>query len=337
VIRFKSAGAALSVGAIALAAAACGSGGGSGSGSGATSTTAAKLAASPKTTAQTELGSLAASRTVQLTLSIKSASIPATSTSVVKNERQLVEGFRLVINESADANTALNKAGSKTGTEVDVDYGTTALAKFIVLDAKHAYVYVNAHGASALPLTLSAADQQEVSGTMAILGGKWFELPDSLLKAAAAKAKTATTTPSGATATTTLNEQQALADVQEVESALLKSSTVKSVPGGVQISGSLAKLESGVLPTIAKIGASVGTKVPTTVPAKTATGTYVATVSGNGSTLTGLTIGITTPSGSGSMTLGVAHANVIVAAPASSTPLPPSLLQELTGAAGSGI
>jgi hypothetical protein len=326
-MRISSVGAALSVIFVALGAAACGSNG--------SSAPAKVTPTSAKTTASAEVDSLDASRSVQITFALKSGAIPVARSGAVNNPRQLVEGLRLTVDLSANQATTIANAGSAVGTEVNVTYGTSSLAKFIV-DGPHVYFYVSTTAASSLPLSLSASDEQTVSEAMAFIGGKWFELPDSLFKSAVARARAlapGSASATGASGATGPSTPQVLAYVRSLERDVLQASTIHSstTANGTKkltITGTFAKLESALLPTISKIESSIGKTAPSSLPTKDTKGSYLATLLSQGSSLTGLTLSVATPTGSGSLSLAIAHANVVVVAPVGATPLPQSVIQE---------
>jgi hypothetical protein len=199
------------------------------------------------------------------------------------------------------------------------------LADVRVVDS-NVYVLVNISAAASVPGVNVPSTQ--VAPLQLLLGGRWFELPKSLLTSL-------TPTP---TATSTAQADKGAAAARAIFddlSKLIANTSYTSLPnGGYSETGTLASVVKAVLPTIDTLS---GTPLPTT----DVKGTYTLTVTAPGSTATGGSISVTAPggvTGQGNDTVGldvtVAHASVAVVAPTGATVITPSLFKGLLTQAG---
>lgn len=231
----------------------------------------------------------------------------------------------LDMNFSNPSGAALSQSGGSADAEILIDAGSQTLADVRVVDS-NLYVLVNVSAVASIPgVTLPAS---QVASLQLILGGRWFELPKSLITSIA-PAPTATSTAQAA------KEVAAERAIFDDLSNLIASTPYTTLPnGGYSQTGTLASVVKAVLPTIESLSGS-------TVPSKTVKGTYNLTVTASGATATGGSITVTAPgrvAGQGNDTIGlnvtVAHASVNIAAPTGATVITPSLFKGLLSQAG---
>ncbi|HLK45189.1 MAG TPA: hypothetical protein VKT18_04340, partial [Acidimicrobiales bacterium] len=306
------------VAAVALAApltlAACG-GGGSPSASNTTTTTGGGSGASLTSLVQT----VNSSSDLQVQLSAS-----GTGFASAKDEA-LVKDFTVDLNFQSTNGAPLSTAGANKNAELTVNAAGTPLFDLRVIGTK-LYVNLELTALSGLPgVNLPAATLQEVQ---LVFGGKWLEIPESLL--------TKNLPKSGATSTAKATQDRAAAVrfIGGLESALESASRTSLPGGGYKVTGTLLSLANALLPTIRQIDPAA--KLPT---ANSAKGTYAVTVQESNSSLTSLTISVTAPvstghDATGSTTLTFAHANTSIAVPANAQEISPTLLHELEGVAG---
>jgi hypothetical protein len=239
--------------------------------------------------------------------------------------QKVLNVLSLDMNFSNPSGADLSQSGGTANAEILINAGSKTLADLKVIDS-NVYVLVNVAAVTDIPgVTLPAS---QVASLQLLLGGRWFELPKSLLTSLAPKASAT-------------SEAQAAKDVA-VERAIFDdlSNLIASTPyttlpnGGYSQTGTLASVVKAVLPTIESLSGS-------TLPSKTVKGTYTLTVTASGSTATGGSITVTAPSnvaGHGNDTVGlnvtVAHASVNIAVPTNATVITPSLFQGLLSQAG---
>lgn len=199
-------------------------------------------------------------------------------------------------------------------TKVD---GTT----FLDLRLVNSNVYFKADITALAKLSTVKLPAQELAALELVLGGRWFELPKTLLnslvpKKDASKAKEVEDTSI---------EYKIVDDI----TGAIDAGNYKSLGnGGYSETGTLLSIDEAVLPTIDSVK---HVKAPTGESSK---GSYSITVVGSGSTATGATISITAPyepygNATGALTATFAHANTAVSAPSGATLITDSLLHEL--------
>ena len=187
------------------------------------------------------------------------------------------------------------------------------------------YVLINASALQGIPsLPISTND---LSAVDALFGGRWFELPKSLLNSYL-NTERAKLKAEGAAPPVTSKEVH---EEKSIIAALTKF--VESTPsttlsgGGYSETASLQAFVNALWPTIKSLDPSSLTE-PTDVK-----GSYTLTLSTSGSTVTGGSISITAPSTGGNDTVGlqatVTHNGATVVAPANATVLSESVLKGL--------
>jgi hypothetical protein len=208
--------------------------------------------------------------------------------------------------------------------EVTVNIANSALLDLRTVGG-NLYLLINASALQGIPSLPIAAN--DLSAVDALFGGRWFELPKSLvnsyLNTERAKLKA-----DGATPPVTAKEVQ---EEKSIVAALTKfientpSTTLSG--GGFSETASLQAFVTALWPTIKSLDPSTVAE-PTNVK-----GSYTLTLSTAGSTVTGGSISITAPGTGGDDTLGlqatVTHNGATVVAPANPTVLSKSVLQGL--------
>lgn len=212
--------------------------------------------------------------------------------------------------------------------EVTVNIDNSALVDLRTIGG-NLYVLINASALKSLPsLPISASD---LSGVDALFGGRWFELPKSLLnsylKAERAKLKAAGATPPATTKE--VNEEKSI--VAAVTKFIEATPSTTLSGGGFAETASLQSFVTALWPTVMSLDPS-STAKPTDVK-----GSYTLTLSTAGSSVTGGSISITAPGTGGNDTVGlqatVSHSGATVVVPANPTVLSESVLKGLLGSA----
>lgn|GEM_PF-477409 len=219
----------------------------------------------------------------------------------------------------------LSQTVGSANAEILVNAGSQTLVDIRQVDA-NLYVMLNVSALSSIPgVTLPSS---EIASLQLLVGGRWFELPKSLLTSIVP-------TPS-ATATAQANKEMAAAKSMLDElSKLITSATYTTLPnGGYSETGTLASVVNAVLPTINSLSSA-------TIPTSSVKGTYTLTVTASGAAATGGSITVTAPSGgagSTNATVGlnvtVSHNSVSVDAPTGATVITSALLKSLLSQAG---
>ena len=231
----------------------------------------------------------------------------------------------LDMNYSNPSGAALSQSGGTANAEILINAGSQTLADVRVVDS-NLYVLVNVSAVANIPGVSLPASQ--VTTLQLILGGRWFELPKSLITSIA-PAPTATST-----AQTTKDVAAERAIFDNLSNLIASTPYTTSPNGGYSQTGTLASVMEAILPTIETLS-------PSTLPSTTVNGTYTLTVTAPGATATGGSITVTAPSrvaGQGNDTIGLnvtaAHASVDIVAPTGATIITPSLFKSLLAQAG---
>jgi hypothetical protein len=208
--------------------------------------------------------------------------------------------------------------------EVTVNIDSTALLDLRSVGG-NLYILINASALQGIPsLPISAND---LSAVNALFGGRWFELPKSLLNSYLSSER-AKLKAEGATPPATAKEVQ---EEQAIVAALTKFiENTPSTPlagGGFSETASLQAFVNALWPTVEGLDPSSVAK-PTSVK-----GSYTLTLSTSGSMVTGGSISITAPSTGGNDTVGlkatISHNGATVVAPTNATVLSESVLKGL--------
>ena len=215
----------------------------------------------------------------------------------------------------------LSQAGKNVNTEVVINLGGSAVLDLREVNTND-YVKIDLSNLSSIPgVNLPSS---ELSAAQLVLGGRWFEIPKSLIKSELPTSSAAT-----ATAKAQVTKDQVIAkQVIDALTKLIDSTKYTTLANGAYAeTGTLAAVVKALAPTIASVS-------PTTVIPKTVQGTYKLTLQRSGTTATGASITITAPNGTnGDASVGLAatikHANITISAPSGVTVITPSLLKSL--------
>ena len=245
-----------------------------------------------------------------------SASASGTGSAQVEKVLSIVS---LDMSYSSTTGAALSDSAGKINSEISVNVGSQSLATIRQVDS-NLYVMLDASALSAVPgVTIS---QSEIASIQLIAGGRWFELPTSLIDSyipSSVKAKAQAQSANDAAIA-----RQIIDDLTSVISA----TPYTTLPGGgYSQTGTLKSVVTALLPTISSLSTQP-------VNLNSIKGTYEIAVTMSGSTATGGSIKIAAPNGSGgdasiALTTTVAHAADTVTAPTGATVITKSLLQGL--------
>jgi hypothetical protein len=221
----------------------------------------------------------------------------------------------------------LSQAANTLTEEITVNVGAKTLLDIRSIDGND-YLTIDLTSLSSLPgVNLPASELAELQ---LIIGGRWFEIPKSLIDSVAQKNATA-------------NKAKAAADVaieRKIIDAIAKvidNAPAKAIAGGgYSETGTLASIALAVWPTITSV-------TKTSIPASAAAvkGKYTLTLTNAGSTATSASVTISGPGGGPQVkSLGlvatITHNSDTITAPSGATVITPALLKQLesSGAAG---
>ncbi len=225
------------------------------------------------------------------------------------------------LNYSNPSGAALSQAGDNADVEVVIDVAGQTLVDLRQVD-QNVYAEIDLDALSNVPGANISASQ--VAAAQLLVGGRWFEIPKSLLDSYLSA--------SGATGAQSAKDEALARTIIDEVTHVIETAKYTTLPsGGYSETGSLASIEEAVLPTIE--GLTGSSAAPATVR-----GSYALTLTLSGSTATGGSVTITTPSGGGgrdqvSLTASAAHADDTVSAPSGATVITPALVKELEGSA----
>jgi len=208
--------------------------------------------------------------------------------------------------------------------DVTLNVGTGALLELREVSG-NAYVKIDLSSLSSLPnVNIPPSD---IAAFNLLFGGRWFEIPASLIKSLVTKEQTRTTP--------TKQETQDASALRHAIIHIIETTHSTSVSGGGYTeTATLESFVHALWPTIQSLGLS-GVNEPTNVK-----GSYTLTMTTSGSTLTGASASITAPDSSGSgndtvaITATISHNSESIAAPAGATVVTKQLIQELENEAG---
>jgi hypothetical protein len=221
----------------------------------------------------------------------------------------------------------LSQATNTLAEDISVNVGSKTLLDIRSLDGND-YFNIDLSSLSALPgVNIPAAQLAELQ---LVIGGRWFELPKSLIDSVAQKNASA-------------NKAKMAADVAlerkliDAVSKVIDNAHAKALAGGgYSETGTLASILVAVWPTITSV-------TKTTIPASAAAvkGTYTLTLTNAGSTATGASVTIKGPGGAPQVTsvglvASITHDAGAITAPSGATVITPALIKQLesSGAAG---
>jgi len=212
---------------------------------------------------------------------------------------------------------ALAQSGGLVNAEITVNSSTQTLLDVRQVD-KNLYVQINVTALASIPGI--GATAQQLAAIQLLIGGRWFEFPQNLLKS-----YLPTTTVSAARLS---KEQAAARAMLDALSTLISNTPYKTLAGGgYSQTGTLDSVVNAVLPALN--GLTGKSLAPSSVK-----GTYTMGFSMSGATATGGSLSITAPNGTkGDATVRVdatlTHDAQSVSAPSGATVITPALLTEL--------
>lgn len=222
----------------------------------------------------------------------------------------------------------LSQANGKANGEVILNVGAKPLLDLRAIGS-NLYVQIDLSAVNEIPgLPLTSQDQSELGALQLFLGGKWFEIPSTLL---------ASELPSSAATKAKAAQDQAIErKIFDALSKLIDNGNATALSsGGYSETGTLESVVKALLPTIQGLDPSATSTSPVQ-------GTYTLTLTNSGSSATGGSISITAPAGSGSsgdatvtLRAAVTHDSDPVVIPTNVTVITPALLQQLEGSASS--
>jgi len=222
----------------------------------------------------------------------------------------------------------LSQANGKANGEVILNVGAKPLLDLRSIGS-NLYVQIDLSAVNEIPgLPLTSRDQSELGALQLFLGGKWFEIPSTLL---------ASELPSSAATKAKAAQDQAIErKIFDALSKLIDNGHATALSsGGYSETGTLESVVKALLPTIQGLDPSATSTSPVR-------GTYTLTLTNSGSSATGGSISITAPAGSGSsgdatvtLRAAVTHDSDPVVLPTNVTVITPALLQQLEGSASS--
>ena len=267
-----------------------------------------------KATIDQSVASLGAQSSVQIHLT---GTATGTATTQAQAILKLVSVDLNYVNPSGGA---LSQATSTLDQEITVNVGSKTLADIRGIDGND-YLNIDLTSLSSLPgVNLPAS---ELAALQLIIGGRWFEIPKSLIASVAQKDTTATKAQVAADVAIERKIVDAIAKVIDDGHAKALSG------GGYSETGTLASIVKAVWPTVASL-------TKTTLPASAASvkGNYTLTLTTSGSTATGASITITSPGGEPQITsvglvATITHNAETIAVPSDATVITPALLKQL--------
>jgi hypothetical protein len=232
-------------------------------------------------------------------------------------EQQELSALSLDVDYANPTGANLSQSDGKANAELIVNAGGSALVDLReVNDAL--YLEVNVSALSNIPsINLSASD---LAAAQLLLGGRWFEIPISLL--------TSLSPDTAKIHAQTSKEQAAAKKIADAFEKLIDTTPYTTLSGGgYSQTGSLQSVLQALLPTIESLGGSA----PNLATVK---GSYTLSLTTSGSTATGGSITITAPNGtqgnaSVTLTATVAHASDAIVAPTGATVVTRALLNSL--------
>jgi hypothetical protein len=221
----------------------------------------------------------------------------------------------------------LSQAGSTLTEEVTINVGSKTLLDIRSIDGND---YLNADLTSLSALPGINLPTSQLAALQLVIGGRWFEVPKSLIDSVAQKNASA-------------NKAKAAADVVlerkiiDAISKVIDNAPAKAIAGGGYAeTGSIASILVAIWPTITSV-------TKTTIPASAASvkGSYTLTLTNAGSTATGASVTIKGPGGGPQITsvglvASITHDAGTITAPSGATVITPALIKQLesSGAAG---
>lgn len=274
-----------------------------------------------KATIDQSVASLGAQSSVQIHLTGTAA---GTATTQAQSILKLVSVDLNYVNPSGGP---LSQATGTLDQEVTINVGSKTLADIRGIDGND-YLNIDLNPLSSLPgVNLPAS---ELAALQLVIGGRWFEIPKSLIASVAHKDTTATKAQIAADVAIERKFVDAIAKV-------IDSGHAKALAGGGYAeTGTIASIVKAVWPTISSL-------TKTTIPPAAAAvkGSYTLTLTTSGSTATGASITITSPGGDPQLTsvglvATITHNSETISVPSGATVITPALLKQLETSGSTG-
>ena len=219
----------------------------------------------------------------------------------------------------------LSQAGKNVNSEIVINLAGSPVADIREVDTND-YVKVDLTNLASIPgVNLPSS---ELSAAQLILGGRWFEVPKSLITSELPPSSAATATAKAQAA----KDQVIAKKLIDALSKLIDTTKYTTLSNGAyRQSGSLTSVVTALAPTITSVS-------PTTVIPSTVQGSYTLTLERSGANATGASVTITAPNGAkGNASIGLAatisHDDDTIVAPSGAVVITPSLLKGLESGA----
>ena len=219
----------------------------------------------------------------------------------------------------------LSQAGTNVNSEIVINLAGSPVADIREVDTND-YVKVDLTNLASIPgVNLPSS---ELSAAQLILGGRWFEVPKSLITSELPPSSAATATAKAQAA----KDQVIAKKLIDALSKLIDTTKYTTLSNGAyRQSGSLTSVVTALAPTITSVS-------PTTVIPSTVQGSYTLTLERSGANATGASVTITAPNGAkGNASIGLAatisHDDDTIVAPSGAVVITPSLLKGLESGA----
>jgi hypothetical protein len=229
----------------------------------------------------------------------------------------ILNALSLDVNYANPSGSPLSQSGGKANVEIIVNAGGAPLVDLREVNDT-LYLEVDVSALSNIPsVHLSSTD---LAAAQLVLGGRWFEVPTSLL--------TSSFSQTSKIKADSAKEQAAAKKIADALEKLIDTTPYTTLSGGgYSQTGSLESVVKAILPTVESLGGS-------SAGSSSVKGTYTLSLTTSGTTATGASITITAPNGtqgnaSVTLTSTIAHASTSISAPANPTVVTRSMLQGL--------
>lgn len=270
---------------------------------------AACTSATTATTIKQFVGSIGSQQYVQVHLTARvTGQVPA-------DRARVLDELSIDVHAANPTGGSVTAADQNASVEILVNLGSATLADVRIVDST-LYAKVDLAALGSVPGV--GIPPLELAAAQLFLGGRWFELPRSVVQHLAPPP----------TRQEIATSSQIEARVIDALARYIDSSRHAKTAGEFTESGSIRQLESALLPVVS--GVEHRQIAPVAVP-----GSYVLRLSTSGTTVKGVTLSVTAPTATGGVatatfTMTVTHDPVSVVAPAGATAITPQLFRDLS-------
>jgi hypothetical protein len=235
---------------------------------------------------------------------------------VSTSEAQAIRELSIDVHAENPSGGSVTAANQNASVEVLINVGTTAVADIRLVDSA-LYFKLDLTGLSTVPgMHITPT---ELAAAQLFLGGRWFEVPRSVVQQFAPPP----------TRQAVAQSSQIEARVIDALAQYIDTSHSTKTSNGFTESGTIRRLESAFLPLASQI-------VHRQIAPVAAPGTYALRLSTSGTTVKGVSLSITVPNGSAgtatvTFTMTIEHNAVSVVAPTGATSITPQFLKDLSG------